>query len=68
MSCPRTINKGNGMTQDGWLDNVHPGDILRNDYLIGIDIPVIEVAMEGNDPRHIVGALGLELTVQKKAA
>ncbi|MBV8686428.1 MAG: HigA family addiction module antidote protein [Alphaproteobacteria bacterium] len=26
------------------LDNVHPGDILREDFLIGSDIPVAEVA------------------------
>jgi len=25
------------------LDNVHPGDILRHDFLIGSEIPVIEV-------------------------
>jgi addiction module HigA family antidote len=26
------------------LDNVHPGDILREDFLIGSDIPLAEVA------------------------
>ncbi len=26
------------------LDNVHPGDVLREDYLIGSEIPVAEVA------------------------
>lgn len=26
------------------LDNVHPGDILREDFLVGSDIPLIEVA------------------------
>lgn len=26
------------------LDNVHPGDILREDFLIGSDIPLVEVA------------------------
>jgi antitoxin HigA-1 len=30
-------------TDNDRLDNVHPGDILRHDYLIGTDIPVIEV-------------------------
>ena len=39
MSGSRTIT-----TDDDRLDNVHPGDILRHDYLIGSDIPVIEVA------------------------
>jgi DNA-binding phage protein len=28
----------------------------------------LEAAMVGNDPRHIASALGLELSVQKKAA
>ena len=27
------------------LDNVHPGDILREDFLIGSDIPLVEVAV-----------------------
>ena len=26
------------------LDNVHPGDILREDFLVGSDIPIEEVA------------------------
>ena len=26
------------------LDNVHPGDILREDFLIGSEIPIAEVA------------------------
>ncbi|MCC6827784.1 MAG: HigA family addiction module antidote protein [Novosphingobium sp.] len=26
------------------LDNVHPGDILREDFLIGSDVPLSEVA------------------------
>lgn len=29
---------------DDLLDNVHPGDILREDFLIGSDIPLDEVA------------------------
>jgi antitoxin HigA-1 len=43
MSGSRTITKGNGTTDDDRLDNVHPGDILRHDYLIGSEISVIEV-------------------------
>jgi addiction module HigA family antidote len=39
MSGSRTITR-----DDDRLDNVHPGDILREDYLIGSDIPVGEVA------------------------
>ncbi len=38
MSGSRTITK-----DDDRLDNVHPGDILRHDYLIGSEIPVLEV-------------------------
>lgn len=26
------------------MDNVHPGDILRHDFLIGSEIPIVEVA------------------------
>ena len=33
------------------LDNVHPGDILREDFLIGSEIPIAEVANgTGIDP------------------
>ncbi|MCU6455985.1 HigA family addiction module antitoxin [Sphingomonas sp. A2-49] len=33
------------------LNNVHPGDILREDFLIGSDIPIDEVASgTGIDP------------------
>jgi addiction module HigA family antidote len=39
MSGSRTI-----IRDDDRLDNVHPGDILREDYLIGSEISVEEVA------------------------
>lgn len=39
MSGSRTITG-----DDHRLDNVHPGDILREDFLIGSEIPVEEVA------------------------
>jgi len=39
MSVSRTITE-----DDDRLDNVHPGSILREDFLIGSDIPVDEVA------------------------
>ncbi len=39
MSGSRTITR-----DDGLLDNVHPGDILRHDFLIGGEIPIGEVA------------------------
>lgn len=29
---------------DGLLDNVHPGEILREDFLIGSEVPLAEVA------------------------
>ncbi len=29
---------------DDLLDNVHPGEILREDFLIGSDVPLSEVA------------------------
>ena len=39
MSGSRTITEDEHL-----LDNVHPGDILRHDFLIGSDIPTAEVA------------------------
>ena len=39
MSVSRTIIKDGDR-----LDNVHPGDILREDFLIGSEIPLEEVA------------------------
>ena len=39
MSGSRTITKDNDL-----LDNVHPGDILRHDFLIGSEISVKEVS------------------------
>lgn len=39
MSGSRTI-----IEAEGRLDNVHPGDVLRHDFLIGSDVPLGEVA------------------------
>lgn len=39
MSGSRITTEG-----DELLDNVHPGDILREDFLIGSEIPLAEVA------------------------
>lgn len=39
MSASRTI-----IAEEDRLDNVHPGDILREEFLICADIPVAEVA------------------------
>lgn len=33
------------IADDDRLDNVHPGDILREDFLIGSEIPLEEVAL-----------------------
>lgn len=50
MSGSRTITKG-----EDRLDNVHPGDILREDFLIGSEIPLAEVAQgAGIDPKVLV--------------
>lgn len=40
------------------LDNVHPGDILREDFLIGSEIPVHEVALAAQiDPAVLEAVL-----------
>jgi addiction module HigA family antidote len=38
MSGSRTI-----IDDDDRLDNIHPGDILREDFLVGSEIPIAEV-------------------------
>jgi addiction module HigA family antidote len=41
------------------LDNVHPGDILREDFLIGSEIPLAEVAAgAGIDPKVLTEIVG----------
>ncbi|WP_236554659.1 HigA family addiction module antitoxin [Novosphingobium sp. 9U] len=40
------------------MDNVHPGDILREDFLIGTEIPVSEVVTgTGIDAAHFAAIL-----------
>ncbi|WP_033922971.1 HigA family addiction module antitoxin [Sphingomonas sp. 37zxx] len=39
------------------LDNVHPGDVLREDFLIGSDIPLGEVAAGTGIDYQILDAL-----------
>lgn len=47
MSKLKTITR-----DDDLLDNVHPGDILREDFLIGSEVPLAEVAAAaGLDPK-----------------
>lgn len=40
MSGSRTI-----IAVEDRLDNVHPGDVLREDFLVGSDVPVDETVM-----------------------
>ncbi len=59
MSGSRTIT-----TEDDRLDNVHPGDILRHDYLIGSEIPVIEVvAGAGIGETRLIAILDARLSI-----
>lgn len=39
------------------LDNVHPGDILREDFLIGSDIPLVEVVAGSGLSRDLLESL-----------
>ena len=49
MSGSRTI-----IRNEDRLDNVHPGDILREDFLIGTDIPYDEVAIGAGIDRAVL--------------
>ena len=45
-------------TEGDRLPNVHPGDILRHDFLIGSEIPIAEVAVAaGIDPARLEAVL-----------
>lgn len=52
MSGSRTITE-----DDDRLDNVHPGDILRHDFLIGGEIPVADVAAGTGLPASLIEAI-----------
>lgn len=39
------------------LDNVHPGDILREDFLIGCDNPLVEVAAGSGLSRDLLESI-----------
>lgn len=39
MSGSKTTTRG-----DDLLDNVHPGEILREDFMIGSEVPLVEVS------------------------
>ena len=59
MSGSRTI-----IEDDDLLDNVHPGDILRHDFLIGSEIPVEEVASgTGLDANHLIRIMDRQLPI-----
>lgn len=59
MSGSRTITG-----DDDRLDNVHPGDVLRHDFLIGSDIPLQEVAAgTGIDAAKLAMILDRQLPV-----
>ncbi|MDF0487678.1 HigA family addiction module antitoxin [Sphingomonas sp. H39-1-10] len=46
------------------LDNVHPGDILRQDFLIGSEIPLAEVALgAGIDETRLAALVSSKLDV-----
>lgn len=46
------------------LDNVHPGDILREDFLIGSEVPLDEVAAgAGIDPVRLAALVASKLDV-----
>jgi antitoxin HigA-1 len=59
MSGSRIITR-----DDDLLDNVHPGDILRHDFLIGSEIPLQEVAAgSGIEPVRLAAILDRDLAV-----
>ena len=52
MSGSKTI-----IEDDDRLPNVHPGDILREDFMIGSEIPLQEVAADAHVPAAKLRAL-----------
>lgn len=52
MSASRTT-----IADEDRLDNVHPGDILREDFLIGSDIPLEEVAQGAGIDAKVLGEI-----------
>lgn len=52
MSGSRTI-----IEDEDRLDNVHPGDVLREDFLIGGDISVAEVSGAAGIPAKVLEAI-----------
>ena len=59
MSASRTTTR-----DDDLLDNVHPGDILREDFLIGSEIPTGEVSRgTGITTERLEALLACELDI-----
>lgn len=59
MSGSRTI-----IDKDDLLDNVHPGEILRDDFLIGGEVPITEVAAStGINDKQLQQLLNCEIPV-----
>jgi antitoxin HigA-1 len=59
MSGSRTI-----IDKDDLLDNVHPGEVLREDFLIGGEVPIREVAINaGIDEKQLQQLLNGEISV-----
>ncbi|WP_375381711.1 HigA family addiction module antitoxin [uncultured Sphingomonas sp.] len=52
------------IADDEPLDNVHPGDILREDFLIGTEVSLLEVAQEaGIDPARLAALVASKAPV-----
>lgn len=50
------------------LDNVHPGDVLREEFLVGVELPVEEVAAgTGLDPMKLAAVVAGEAAVDADA-
>lgn len=59
MSGSRTI-----IADEDRLDNVHPGDILREDFLIGSEVPLDEVALgAGIDAAKLTKLIASKISV-----
>lgn len=52
------MSKSSTTTNTDWLELVHPGEILREDFLIGGDVPVEQVvAASGIDGQKLLDLL-----------
>lgn len=56
MSGSRTITE-----DDDRLDNIHPGSILREDFMIGSDVPIDEVIKGAGIPHDRLEAILAEI-------